>query len=294
MNLSQHLEKRRTELEAHLDRLLPPENVFPETLHKAMRYSVFAGGKRIRPILCIESAAAVTDDLAGIEDPACALEFIHTYSLIHDDLPALDNDDLRRGKPTCHKVFGEAVAILAGDALLTLAFEVLTKMARLTPEQKLGIIAELVRAAGTPGGMVGGQVADLEAEGQPATPERVNYIHRAKTGALIRAAVRTGALYAGADDDTLARLSRFGEHLGLAFQIVDDLLDVQSSPAQLGKPTGKDAALQKATYPAVYGIARSQAAAHELIAQACAELAPLGTRARTLEEIARYLLTRPR
>ncbi len=292
MNLSQHLEKRRVELEAHLHRLLPPENVFPETLHKAMRYAVLSGGKRIRPILCIESAAVVTDDLAGIEDLACALEFIHSYSLIHDDLPALDNDDLRRGKPTCHKVFGEAVAILAGDALLTLAFETLTKLTRPTPEQKLRIIAEVAQAAGTPAGMVGGQLADLEAAGQPATAERVNYIHRAKTGALIRAAVRTGALYAGAEEATLARLSRFSEHLGLAFQIVDDLLDVQSSPAQLGKPTGKDAARQKATYPAVYGIARAQAAARELIAQACTELAPLRARARTLEEIARYLLAR--
>jgi len=292
MNLSQHLEKRRAEVEAHLDRLLPAENTFPETLHKAMRYSVLAGGKRIRPILCIESAAAVTDDLAGIEDLACALEFIHTYSLIYDDLPALDNDDLRRGKPTCHKVFGEAVAILAGAALLTLAFEVLTKLTRPMPEQKLRIITELAAAAGTPKGMVGGQVADLEAAGQPATPEGVNYIHRAKTGALIRAAVRTGALYAGADADALARLSHFGEHLGLAFQIVDDLLDVQSSAAQLGKATGKDATQQKATYPAVYGTARTQAIAQELIAQACAELAPFGRRARVLEEIARYILQR--
>ncbi|MFQ5926102.1 MAG: polyprenyl synthetase family protein [Terriglobia bacterium] len=315
MTFAQHLQARpvpdwygarRTQLEAHLDRLLPPESTPPTTLHKAMRYAVLNGGKRIRPILCLEAAATIsgTHDFVGvgIEDLACALEFIHTYSLIHDDLPALDNDDLRRGRPTCHKVFGEAVAILAGDALLTLAFETLARMTLPAPEasggqtppaeQKLLLMAELAAAIGTRRGMIGGQIVDLEAEGQPVTPDQVEAIHTAKTAALIRAAVRAGARYAGANPDQLECLSRFGQHLGLAFQIIDDLLDVQSSPAQAGKSTQKDAARRKATYPAVVGPERSRALARELINLATAALAPFGPRAQTLRELAHYLLAR--
>ena len=297
MTLTEHLEAHRARLEAHLDHLLPPESTPPETLHKAMRYAVLAGGKRIRPILCWEAAATVSGtgvSPVSIEDLACALEFIHTFSLIHDDLPALDNDDLRRGRPTCHKVFGEAVAILAGDALLTLAFETLARMSGPAPEQKVLIISDLAAAVGSRRGMIGGQVADLEAEGQAVNAAQVEAIHSAKTGALIRAAVRAGARFAGASAGDLEHLSRFGERLGLAFQVVDDLLDLESSPEQLGKSTGKDSARRKATYPAVLGAKRSRALVHELIDEAVAELAPLGPRARRLEEIARYFLARTR
>jgi geranylgeranyl diphosphate synthase type II len=295
VTLTEHLDARRAHLEPHLDRLLPPASSPPATLHQAMRYAVLGGGKRIRAILCIEAAATISGagvSPVGIEDLACALEFIHTYSLIHDDLPALDNDDLRRGRPTCHKVFGEAAAILAGDALLTLAFQTLARMPRPAPEQKSLIIAEVAEAVGTRGGMIGGQLADLEAEGQSVGAAEVEAIHRAKTAALIRAAVRAGARYAGANADELERLSRFGQHLGLAFQIIDDWLDVQSSPEQLGKSTRKDAARRKATYPAVFGLERSRALACETVEQAVAELAPLGARAQILRELAHYLLAR--
>ncbi|MBI4462485.1 MAG: polyprenyl synthetase family protein [Acidobacteria bacterium] len=292
VTLSEQLETRRLALEPHLDRLLPPESAPPETLHRAMRYAVLGGGKRIRPVLCIESAAVLSRDLDGIEDLACAVEFIHTYSLIHDDLPALDNDDLRRGRPTCHKVFGEAIAILAGDALLTLAFETLARMPRPAPAEKARLIAELADAIGTRDGMIAGQVADLEAEGQSVDAAAVEAIHRAKTAALIRAAVRAGARFAGAPDADLERLSRFGERLGLAFQIIDDILDVQSSPEELGKSTRRDAARRKATYPAVFGLERSRMLSRALIGEATAELAPFGPRAQTLRDLAHFLLTR--
>ncbi|MFQ5777820.1 MAG: polyprenyl synthetase family protein, partial [Terriglobia bacterium] len=258
MNLAHRLQKHRLRLEKHLARLLPPPNAYPETIHRAMRYSVLAAGKRIRPILCLESARALSGRTNGIEPLACALEFIHTYSLIHDDLPALDNDDLRRGRPTCHKKFGEAIAILAGDALLTLAFDILSRMPRLDSNRQMQIIQELSAAAGTRSGMIGGQVADLEAEGKRVSSRQLEYIHRSKTGALIRASVRCGALYAGGSGAKLARLSRFGEKVGLAFQIVDDILDVRSSSDQLGKPAHVDAARHKATFPAVHGLEKSE------------------------------------
>ncbi|HKZ52928.1 MAG TPA: farnesyl diphosphate synthase, partial [Candidatus Acidoferrales bacterium] len=228
MNLETRLEKHRARLEKRLERLLPREDTPPETLHRSMHYAVLGGGKRIRPILCLETAAALSDRTAGVEDLACAIEFIHTYSLIHDDLPALDNDDLRRGRPTCHKRFGEAIAILAGDALLTLAFEVVGQMQQPDPYRRTQIIRELAAAAGTRGGMIAGQVADLEAEGKKVSAGQLEAIHRAKTGALIRAAVRTGALYTGTRGQPFEDLSRYGEKLGLAFQIVDDVLDVSS------------------------------------------------------------------
>jgi geranylgeranyl diphosphate synthase type II len=292
MNLETRLEKHRARLEKRLERLLPPEDAPPESLHRAMRYAVLGGGKRIRPILCLETAAALSDRTAGVEDLACALELIHTYSLIHDDLPALDNDDLRRGQPTCHKKFGEAIAILAGDALLTLAFEVVGQMQRPEPYRRTQIIRELAAAAGTHGGMIAGQVADLEAEGKKVSAGQLEAIHRAKTGALIRAAVRTGALYTGTRGQPFEHLSRFGEKLGLAFQIVDDVLDVRSSSARLGKAAHKDANRQKATYPAVHGLEESERRAAALIEEACSELKPFGARGAPLQEIARYLLHR--
>ena len=292
MNLATRLAHHRARLDKHLARLLPPTDAYPESLHQAMRYSVLAGGKRIRPILCLETAAALSRRPDGIEDLACAIEFIHTYSLIHDDLPALDNDDLRRGQPTCHRKFGEAIAILAGDALLTLAFEVLARMTRPEPRRRTQIIRELAAAAGTRGGMIAGQVGDLEAEGQPVSARQLESIHRAKTGALIRAAIRTGALFAGARRRAYERLNTFGEKLGLAFQIVDDILDVRGTSERLGKPAGQDAPRQKATYPDVHGLEESEQAATRLVEEACAELASFGRRGATLQALARELLRR--
>ena len=257
-----------------------------------MRHSVFAGGKRIRPLLCIASAETVAGTVSGIESAACAVELIHTYSLIHDDLPALDNDDYRRGKPTCHKAFGEATAILAGDALLTLAFQVLSEMNGIGPERKVHITQELSWAAGTVGGMIGGQVADLEAEGKTVEEEQLHYIHRSKTGALIRSSVRLGAIYAGASEDEYEALSRYGEQIGVAFQIVDDVLDVVSTSQTLGKTVGKDAAQQKATFPALYGVDESRRRAMEHFALACGALDSFGERALRLRQIADKIVNR--
>src|SRR5580704_15251873 len=239
MSFREHLARQQQVIDRELDRLVPAETIPPETIHRAMRYSLFAGGKRVRPILCLEAARVVSDATAGIETAACSLELIHTYSLIHDDLPALDNDDYRRGKLTSHKVFGEAMAILTGDALLTLAFETLAKMDGVADDRKTRVIAELATAAGTVGGMIGGQVADLEGEGKPPDAQLLESIHRAKTGALLRSSVRMGAIYAGASDEQYAALSCYGEHVGLAFQIVDDILDVEESSEALGKTAGK-------------------------------------------------------
>ncbi len=291
MNLREYLAGQQALVDAELDRLVPPEATPPETIHRAMRYSLFAGGKRIRPVLCIEAARAAGDDGNGVVSAACALELIHTYSLIHDDLPALDNDDYRRGKLTNHKVFGEAMAILAGDGLLTLAFEVLAKL-EIAPERRAGLVAELATAAGTVGGMIGGQVADLEGEGQPPTAPLLETIHRAKTGALLRASLRMGAIYAGAPEEQYTALSCYGEHMGLAFQIVDDILDVEASSAELGKTAGKDAAQQKITFPAVYGLEVSHEMAREECARAHAALAPFGSRAIRLHELADHIVTR--
>ncbi len=287
MNLETHLKRQRARIHRRLARLLPSASAYPQSIHRAMRYSMLGGGKRIRPILCLEAAAAVGRRPAGLEALACALELIHTYSLIHDDLPALDNDDLRRGRATCHKKFGEATAILAGDALLTLAFEIIGRLPRGSR-----LISELARAIGTRAGMIGGQVADLEAERKRVSRGQLAYIHRAKTGALIRASVRAGALYVGASRAQLARLSRYGEKTGLAFQIVDDILDVRSTAARLGKPAGQDAARHKATYPTLHGLKKSEQLAARLIEGACAELHPFGRRGAVLEAIARYLLHR--
>jgi geranylgeranyl diphosphate synthase type II len=291
MKLPSFFEEDRLAVDAQLEKLLPADSVQPPSIHTAMRYSVFAGGKRIRPILCLESARIFNSEVAPALYPGCAIEFIHTYSLIHDDLPALDNDDLRRGKPTSHKKFGEATAILAGDALLTLAFETIAA-APVSAELRVAMVTEIASAAGTVKGMVGGQVADLEAEGKPVTPEMLEYIHRSKTAALIRASITAGAICAGAPADDVARLRRFGETIGWAFQVTDDILDVEESSAALGKTAGKDIAQQKATYPAVYGLDRSHQIAKELADKGIAELDAYGERADRLRAIAEFLVLR--
>ncbi len=257
-----------------------------------MRHSTFAGGKRLRPVLAMQAGVTIAGSLPrGIERLGAALEMLHTYSLIHDDLPALDNDDLRRGKPTCHKAFGEAIAILAGDALQTRAFEVLAGLDA-PPAATVQIIGLIANAVGTVDGMIGGQVLDIESEGRKPTPELVEAIHRAKTGALIRVSIVAGGVYAGANADDAARLDRFGRKAGLAFQIIDDVLDRTVDSAHLGKTAGKDQATEKATWPAVYGIEQSQRDAAQLIEEAFDALAPYGSRAEGLKSVARYLVER--
>jgi geranylgeranyl diphosphate synthase type II len=257
-----------------------------------MRHSVFAGGKRLRPILCRESGELFGGEEKSLLEVGCALELIHTYSLIHDDLPALDNDDLRRGKPTCHRAYGEATAILAGDALLTLAFEVLSRPGLVPEQRSLRIIYEISHAIGTRGGMVGGQVVDVETTGRKTDASTLEYIHRAKTGAFICAAVRSGALCANAPEEDLARVTAYGEKVGLAFQIADDLLDVTGSKEQLGKSVGKDDQQRKATYPAIHGVEESQRIASRLVREACEALEPYAGRAQRLREIAQFLIER--
>lgn len=291
MKVSDFIAADRSAIEAALERLLPADSAPPSTIHRAMRYSVFAGGKRIRPVLCLEAARIFTDSLDGAIQAGCALEFIHTYSLIHDDLPALDNDDLRRGKPTNHKVFGDAMAILAGDGLLTLAFHTLAS-APIEPSRRVRVISEIGAAAGTINGMVGGQVADVEAGGKRVAPEMLEYIHRSKTAALIRGSVVAGAISGGAADADVERLRSFGELIGWAFQVVDDILDVEESSAALGKTAGKDQEQQKATYPALYGLEKSRAIAADLEARALGELMLYGDRSDRLRLLGRFLVAR--
>jgi geranylgeranyl diphosphate synthase type II len=292
MTLKEFFNEQQRLVDAALDRFTPAESEHPATIHQAMRHSLFAGGKRIRPILCIASAAAVSDNSPAAMHAACSLEMIHTYSLIHDDLPALDNDDFRRGKPTCHKVFGEAMAILAGDALFTLAIQTLTLIEKTDPDRVVALIRELSCASGTVEGMIGGQVTDIEGERQPPTPELLDSIHRAKTGALLRASVRMGGIAAGGDAAQIEALSRYGEHVGLAFQIVDDILDVEESSEALGKTAGKDAAQGKITFPAVYGLDASRTMAQEQCRLSHEALAPFGERASRLHEIADLIVQR--
>ena len=292
MSFLDYLAAQQKLVDAALDRLVPPSTTLPETIHRAMRYSLFAGGKRVRPVLCLAAAEAVADSAPAALDAACALECIHTYSLIHDDLPALDNDDFRRGLPTCHKQFGEAMAILAGDALLTLAFEITANADGLDGARRARLVAELASAAGTVGGMIAGQVADLEGERQPPTPELLETIHRAKTGALLRASVRMGAICAGAGERELASLTCYGQHIGLAFQIIDDILDVVASSEALGKTAGKDAQQKKITFPAVYGLEKSRHMAAVECEAAHRALAGFGDRARRLREMADLIVER--
>ncbi len=290
--LQETLQQGQQLADAALDHLIPLETRHPVSIHKAMRHSVFAGGKRLRPILCMEAGRMVAGSMpAGIEELGAALEMLHTYSLIHDDLPALDNDDLRRGRPTCHKVFGEAIAILAGDALQTQAYEVLARL-KCPAESRVRIIEEIARGTGTVDGMIGGQVVDLEAEHTKPTAEMLEYIHRSKTAALITASLVSGGLYAGASDAEARHLRAFGLGIGLAFQIVDDVLDVTQTSEQLGKTAGKDTASEKATYPALFGIDASVKKADVLVNDAFEQLATFGERAETLKELARFLVER--
>ena len=291
MNIGDYIADLSKLTEQALDRLVPAADVLPVTIHQAIRYSLFAGGKRIRPVLCLATSEAVAGYVEGIESVAATLEMIHTYSLIHDDLPALDNDDLRRGRPTNHKVYGDAMAILAGDSLLTLAFEVLGKLDT-DPKIAIQLVAELATASGTVGGMIGGQVEDIQGEGQPPTAELLDRIHRAKTGALLKASVRMGAIYAGATSQQLKALTQYGEHIGLAFQIVDDVLDVVESSEALGKTAGKDAAQQKITFPAVYGLQRSKEMAEQQLLLAHLALAGFNETAAPLRAIADLIVHR--
>jgi geranylgeranyl diphosphate synthase type II len=289
--LGAYMKQRMAAVDAALDRFLPPESERPESLHKAMRYSVFAGGKRLRPVLVIAGAEAVGGTAERVMPTACAMELIHTYSLVHDDLPAMDNDDFRRGVPTNHKVFGEATAILAGDALLTLAFRLVADNARQTNTGALEVIVDIADAAGH-GGMVAGQVADLEAEGRQVGADTVDYIHAHKTGALIRTSLRVGAMLCGASAEQVRALSVAGADLGLAFQIVDDILDIVASSEELGKTAGKDQIQQKATYPAIHGIEPSRARAAFLIRDAEEALRVLGPRAEPIRALGHFILER--
>jgi len=276
-----------------LDRHLPPACERPGKLHEAMRYSVMAGGKRLRPVLCMAAAEAVGGRVENVMMPALAVEALHTYTLIHDDLPCMDDDDLRRGKPTAHKVFGEATALLAGDALLTLAFE---WMARATPESPWSasvLAGELAEAAGSRG-VIAGQVEDLAAEGREPDADMLSFIHSRKTGVLIRCAVRLGAMTAGASQADLAVFSEYGDKAGTAFQIADDILNATSTPEQLGKPVGSDAARKKLTYVAVHGLSRARADAARLVQEAAEALAPLKGDTRPLAAIARHVAERQR
>lgn len=293
-NVAAYLAEKRALVDRLLEAYLPPENARPQALSRAVRYSLFAGGKRIRPIL----ALAATEAVGAKSEPglslAASLECIHTYSLIHDDLPALDNDDFRRGRPTCHKAFGEAVAILAGDALLTHAFA-LASDARLSPEipsdVRIAVIAELGEAAGA-AGMVGGQVEDVLSEGAAADHDQLVFIHTHKTGALIRASARIGGIIGAASRDALARISVYGERIGLAFQIADDILDVEGSRESLGKSPGKDRESRKMTFPSIVGLDRSKAMARECMDAALDALEPLGRAAEPLRAIGRFIVTR--
>ncbi|MBU6400138.1 MAG: polyprenyl synthetase family protein [Verrucomicrobia bacterium] len=292
-DLKGYLLARSAAIDEALDRFLPKATAKPATLHRAMRYSLFAGGKRVRPALCLAAAEACGGDWTDALPSACAIECIHTYSLIHDDLPAMDDDDFRRGQPTSHKVFGEGIAILAGDALLTVALEIASR-GRVVPRyQSQTVIGELAAAAGSRH-LIAGQVADLEGEGQRISVRQLRYIHERKTSALLRCAVRLGGMSANCTPAQLAALGQFGQNVGLAFQVIDDILDVTQTSEQLGKTAGKDAASQKATYPAIVGLERSRLIARRLTDRAFAALRPFRGRAVALEALADYLLRRDR
>jgi geranylgeranyl diphosphate synthase type II len=291
MDLKRYLIARQKEVDRALDRFLPKASVPPATIHKAMRYSLFAGGKRLRPILCLAAAEACGGKTNPALPLACAVECIHTYSLIHDDLPSMDNDDLRRGRATCHKVFGDGIAILAGDALLTIAFEIATH-ARATSRSDLrDIFREITTAAGSQK-LIAGQVADLEAEGRRINRAQLRYIHENKTAALLTASVRLGAMAANASAKQLVAITAFGRALGLAFQVIDDILDVTQTSEKLGKSAGKDVTAKKATYPAVIGLDKSRAEARRLTSKAHGALKSLGENAIVLRALADYLLQR--
>ncbi|HET6862795.1 MAG TPA: farnesyl diphosphate synthase [Pyrinomonadaceae bacterium] len=286
--------RNRSLVEVELNRLLPSNAVSPERVNQAIRWSVFAGGKRFRPALLLATGQTFGASIESLLNSACAFEMIHTYSLIHDDLPSMDDDELRRGRPTCHIRFDEATAILAGDALQTLAFQTIAQDDFLTDRIKVGLIAELAKASGTPEGMVAGQALDIEAEARQVSAGELEEIHRLKTGALIVAAARAGALIAEASANDLSSVSEYAAQLGLLFQITDDLLDVTATAEDLGKTPGKDARSAKATYPGLYGLEETKAAASLAHTAACAALAKIDRPTDTLRLIADYILNRPK
>jgi geranylgeranyl diphosphate synthase type II len=291
MDLKTYLTTRAAEVDAAMDDFLPRAKERPTTIHAAMRYSVFAGGKRLRPVLCLAAAEACGGEISNALAPACAVELMHTYSLVHDDLPAMDDDDLRRGRPTCHKVYGEGMAVLCGDALLTESFIVLAK----TPVSKRygtrDYISELAETGGSRK-LIGGQVMDLEGEGKKLTKRDLVRIHEAKTAALLTSSLRLGAMTANATPAKLDALTRFGRALGLAFQVIDDILDVTQSSEVLGKTAGKDEAAEKSTYPAILGLDASRREAAKLTREAMAALEPFGAKGSRLRELADHLLSR--
>lgn len=291
MNVKNRLSSFHKKVDQALDRCLPDEKTKPKTLHAAMRYSVFAGGKRLRPVLCLAAAEACGGTIAAAMPSACAIECIHTYSLVHDDLPCMDDDDLRRGRPTTHKVFGEALAVLTGDALLTMAFEILARTKTTARHDMADFLRALSSAAGS-FHLIGGQVADVEAEKKKVSPEDLKFIHLGKTAAMISVSLRLGAMTANATEADCCSLEKFGTHLGLAFQIVDDILDITQTSEQLGKSAGKDVAAGKATYPAVFGLEKSRKEAARHTKLALQALKPLGERATFLRGLADYLLSR--
>lgn len=290
--ITEYFTQQSARVEEWLDALLPGADEVPATIHQAMRYSIFAGGKRLRPTLVIATGEVFAAAEQALLPAACALEMIHTYSLIHDDLPAMDNDDLRRGRPTNHKVYGEAMAILAGDALLTQAFITLAKMTGISAETQVRVIAEVAAAAGTVKALIGGQVLDIENEGKLVTAAELTAIHRAKTGALIRCCVRVGAILGGANEDELQLFTEYAEKAGLAFQVADDVLDATATSAELGKTAGKDEAAQKATYVALYGIEKARQHAAQLCQEAIAAVRQTRRETARLEAIARFIIER--
>jgi geranylgeranyl diphosphate synthase type II len=292
MDIHAYLSESKRLVDEQLEKLLPAEDEQPSTIHKAMRYSVFAGGKRVRPILVLASGESLAGNRDTLLHLGAGIEMMHTYSLIHDDLPALDNDDLRRGVPTCHKVFGEAMAILAGDSLMTRCYQILADLPGIADSTRIHIIREVAAATGTINGMIGGQVVDLESEGKNIEARVLEYIHYSKTGALLRACVRCGALAAGANIQQLQALTEFGSKIGLVFQIVDDILDVTSSSEVLGKTAGKDEKVKKATYPALYGIDASRQKARELVSSALEDLRDFDGNAESLRSLAQFVVDR--
>ena len=291
MNLEPYLKSRQKRIDRALERYLPKEKTRPPTIHKAMRYSLFAGGKRLRPILCLAAAETCGGKIDNALPLACALECIHTYSLVHDDLPSMDNDDFRRGRPTCHKVFGDGIAVLAGDALLTIAFEIVSRV-KFSPRYNLSILLREIAIAAGSRKLIAGQVADLEAEGRNIDMMGLRYIHENKTAAILTTSVRLGAMSAGANPKDLDAITKFGRALGIAFQIIDDTLDVTQTSEKLGKSAGKDAAAKKATYPAVIGLKKSRLEAKRLTRRAHNALSIFDGKAEALHALANYLLER--
>jgi geranylgeranyl diphosphate synthase, type II len=292
VNINEYFKGKSALVDKWLDRLLPAESENPTTIHQAMRYSVFAGGKRLRPILTIASGEIFGASEEQLLPAACAIEMIHTYSLVHDDLPAMDDDDMRRGRATNHVVYGEAMAILAGDALLTQAFRTLADYRTVSAENKIRVISEVAKAAGTTRALIGGQVLDIQSEGKKLTADELEDIHRAKTGALMTCAIRIGAIIGGANDDELTSLTAFGQNAGLSFQIADDLLDQTATSEELGKTPGKDLAHRKATYAAHYGMDRAREMAYQLTSAAVSSVSAIGRDTRMLQEIARFIIER--